>query len=147
MTVTSLKSSMQQSVLSKSTRRTVHQVLLPVEEPVERRTLFVASPVAMVHVRVLTPRNTGMDQLCSGSVGMSVWRAASSVTAPVPQTTSPVGQHVSVTSTSADSSSTLVGISAFPKNGSAVANVLITTLSAAKDAAIPTPTGSVVMNA
>ena len=67
------------------------------EDPVELRTLFAASHVAKVQIQVLTPRITRMDQLCSGSVVMSVWRAASSVTAPVPQTTSPVGQRVSAT--------------------------------------------------
>ena len=144
---TTFKLSMQQSVLSKSIPRAVHQGFLPVEEPVEPRSLSAASPVDQVQIQALTPRITPLDQRCSGSVVMSVWRAASSVTAPVPQTTSPVGQRVSATWPWVGSYSIPVGISACTKDISASANVLKTTLSAALYAAIPASTASVVMNA
>ena len=126
---------------------TVQQGLLSVEELAELRSLFVASPVAQVQIQVLTPGITAMDQHCSGSVVRSVLRAESSVTALAPQTTSPVGQRVSATWTSAGSFSTPVGISACTKNSSAAAHVLKTTLSVTIDAALLKDTASAAMNA
>ena len=140
---------MQQSVLSKLTLRVVLQGLLHVEEPVEARRLFAASPAAQlqVQVKVLATSWTTLDQHCSGSVATSAWRVASNVAAPVPHTTSLVEQSVSATWTLVGSTSTPVGISASTRDNSVAENVLKTTLSVAIDAATPTSTAFVGMNA